>query len=511
VKFTERGEVVLTVAPDSSNDSEKLQFRIRDTGIGIPEHKKQRLFKAFTQLDSSTTRQYGGTGLGLAIAAQIAEQLGGQTWVESQPGRGSTFYFTTQMRAARPGKTDRGESSSWRGRRALIVDDHAATRESLQRQLCPYGMTIEVVESGKHAVERLAATDLSHSPIDLVLLDADMPEMDGFECAARIRRQNAECGEIVMMLSTCDRNVGIQRCRESGLAGYLTKPVRHSELSQVLAAIDGQAHDQQRADTPENSTSNAARPRNLRLLVTDDNVINQRLAVGLLEKRGHRLVVAGNGREALQAIADQDFDAVLLDVEMPEMDGYQTAAAIRAAERNSGRHLPIIAMTAHARKGDREKSLAAGMDGYISKPLRPAELYRVVEELANQQPESKRAHPEGLPIEVENSRRSMLDQVGGDPNLLRELIQLFLRDLPGTLRQLRSAVQRGDVSELRRAAHRVQGPLRVFDDGDAGRAARELEKMGEAADLSRVTAGLTALEKALARLELHLRELEKQL
>jgi signal transduction histidine kinase/DNA-binding response OmpR family regulator len=384
LKFTERGEVVVEVAPDGQVDGEVcLHFRVADTGIGIAAEKQPLLFKAFSQVDDSTTRKYGGTGLGLAISACLVEMMGGRIWVESEAGKGSTFHFTAQFgradgvakRAVHHGPMD------LRDLPVLVVDDNATNRRILHEMLSSWHMKPTVVESGPAALAALERARNAGTPFPLVLLDMAMPDMDGFMLAERIKQNPELVGATLMMLSSADRHNDSARCRELGVSAYLSKPVRHSDLLNtirtVLAAPHPATEPARRPIPPPFEKS----PRSLRLLLAEDHIINQHLAVRLLERRGHTVVVVSNGREALAALDGQRFDAVLMDVEMPEMDGYEATAAIRANERTTGRHIPILAMTAHAMKGAREQCLGAGMDDYVSKPLHPRTLFEAIEGL----------------------------------------------------------------------------------------------------------------------------------
>ena len=385
IKFTERGEVVVRVSLQDQTDADVLlHFAVADTGIGIPAAKLGLLFQAFSQVDGSTTRKYGGTGLGLAISARLVGMMGGRVWAESEEGKGSTFHFTARFglskspaaRAARRGPEE------LRGLRVLVVDDNATNRRILQEMLVGWQMQPAVVESGREALAALERARDAGAPFPLVLLDNMMPEMDGFMLAEQIRRRPDLAGATLMMLSSADRHGDVARCREVGVAAYLAKPVKQSDLLNAILTVLAPARG------PVGSQPASGRPafekslRCLRVLLTEDNAINQRLAVRLLEKRGHTVTVAGNGREALEALSRGRFDVVLMDVEMPEMDGYETTAAIRAREEGTGGHVPIIAMTAHAMKGHREQCLAAGMDGYVSKPLQARDLFDAVEGLA---------------------------------------------------------------------------------------------------------------------------------
>ncbi|MFO0843587.1 MAG: response regulator [Gemmataceae bacterium] len=380
VKFTGQGEVVMRVEVESRTETHaRLHFAIRDTGIGIPSSKLGLLFQAFSQVDGSTTRKYGGTGLGLAISSQLVRLMDGRVWVESEEGKGSTFHFTAQFGLSAnplpaPAPTD---LSRLKDLRVLVVDDNATNRRILHGVLTQWGMRPTSVEDGPQALAAMRLAADAGEPFAVVLLDHMMPGMDGLTLAERIQHNPSLAGSVLMMLSSADRREVAARCRERGVNTYLTKPIKRADLLHALAAVRAPA--QEPACTPAPRRGVAQCGRGLRLLLAEDNAVNQKLAVRLLEKRGHTVVVAANGKEALAALEAAPFDAVLMDVMMPEMDGFEATAAIRAREKATGDHVPIVAMTAHAMKGDRERCLEVGMDGYISKPLQPGELFEAVE------------------------------------------------------------------------------------------------------------------------------------
>jgi signal transduction histidine kinase/ligand-binding sensor domain-containing protein/CheY-like chemotaxis protein len=388
IKFTERGEVVVTVetlqgVPTGPDAPAVLHFSVRDTGIGIPREKQLVIFAPFSQADASTTRRFGGTGLGLTISRRLAAMMGGDLWVESEPGKGSTFHFTGRFRAASPAPATRGEEPSLEGQRVLIVDDNATSRRILEEMTARWGMKPVMAEDGSSALRRLE----EDAGLQLVITDTHMPGMDGYELAEKLRLLGREAS--LVMLTSAGQRGDAARCRQLGVAAYLTKPVRSGELRQVLLAVLGVRPRRAPASplVTRHSLREAVPARALRILLAEDNPVNQRLAIRLLERRGHRVVVACNGRQVLETLATHGwnaFDAVLMDVQMPEMDGFQATAAIRDHERGAGGHLPIIAMTAHAMKGDRERCLEAGMDAYVSKPVRAEALFEAIQSVLPQ-------------------------------------------------------------------------------------------------------------------------------
>ena len=390
IKFTERGEVTVHVdcpgSPTAGPQSPiELCFAVRDTGIGIPPDKQQMVFNAFEQVDASMTRGHGGTGLGLAIATQLVRRMGGHIWVDSELGRGSTFHFTAKLGLPlAPAATASAAPEPMRLREVpvLVVDDNATNRRLLQQVLANWGMQSTLAEGGEAALTILRHAKHARAP--LVLLDAHMPEMDGFAVAEQIKQDPALAGATIMMLTSGGRPGDITRCRELGIATYLIKPIMQADLlDAILTALSTGtlAAGQPARDLP--IAEPHAAHRRLHILVAEDNAVNRRLVVRLLEKRGYLVAAAVNGREALHAMREQEFDLVLMDLQMPEMDGFEVTAEIRRREAALGTHrLPIIALTARALKGDLDRCLAAGMDAYVSKPIEPADLFATIERFA---------------------------------------------------------------------------------------------------------------------------------
>ncbi len=499
VKFTEEGEVEVGITVEEAlSDAVCLRLWVRDTGIGIAPEKQAQIFDSFSQVDESTSRRFGGSGLGLAISQQLVELMGGRIWVESEEGKGSTFHCTVRFGLGTP-KTKRTDLVSLRGLKVLVVDDHATNRRILEEILKSWEMEIELVESGSAAI---AALEAAAQPFDLVLMDLMMPEMDGLETVAMIRENAAFAQVPVLLLSSADRTGYSARSRSLGIAHSLLKPVKQSDLleaiSEAVAAVPPK--ETRRSEAPEDelvaveSWGRTAR----RILLAEDGVINQQVAVRLLEERGHSVVVVNNGRAAVEQVAAQPFDVVLMDVQMPEMDGLEATAAIRRAEEQTGGHVPIIAMTAHAMKGDRDRFLAAGMDGYVAKPVRPHELYAAVEG-GSPNAEAGLLSPTDLPFEWD----AALENVGGDEAMLRELAEMFFAECPKLMQQIREHIASADGPELRRAAHTLKGSAHVFGAAAAAAAAHRLEEIGREGfdgELSRTEAFADA-EEALALLE----------
>jgi len=385
IKFTSAGEVSVAVQRELQRyDCIRLHFAVNDTGIGIPSEKHKEIFHAFQQGDTSTTREFGGTGLGLAICERLIEGMGGDIWVESEEGRGSTFHFTIEGRADRDAvpKPPPLDLAGLHGLRVLVVDDNGTNRRILVGMLRAWQTDPEAVSCGETALAALEQARAAATPFALILLDGHMPGMDGFALAERIKDRPELAGLTIMMLTSAGHVADAARCRDLGIASYLIKPIRKSELLDAIRLALGATRERRPQSSALTERTPDPNPKPLQILLAEDNIVNQTLTVRLLEKRGHQVFVAANGREALSALATRPFDVILMDVQMPEMDGFAATAAIREQEKSSGAHIPIIAMTAHAMKGDRERCLAAGMDAYISKPIRADELLSRIEELS---------------------------------------------------------------------------------------------------------------------------------
>jgi PAS domain S-box-containing protein len=496
VKFTEQGEVVVAVEATSPvTATVELHVSVKDTGIGIPADKQGLILEPFTQGDSSMTRKYGGTGLGLAISKQLVELMGGRLWLESEVGRGSIFHFTASV-GVPPAPAARQMPAppiDVRQLPVLVVDDNATNRHLLQDVLAHWHMQPTAVDGGEAALARLTQARGTGTPFPLALVDAQMPEMDGFTLAARIRQDPTLVGTTILMLSSVDLSGDAARCRELDIPVYLTKPIIQSDLwNAIMTALRRAAH-------PSTPTPSApprmllGRRQRLRILLAEDNVVNQTLTVRMLEKCGHQVEVVGTGKAALAALAQRFFDVVLMDMQMPELDGLETTAAIRAQEHGTGRHLPIIAMTAHAMKGDQERCLAAGMDGYVTKPMKAADLYAAIDCLPTDPPPQHQASREP-PIDLTTA----LSTVDGDEALLAELIDIFRQDYPIHLAALQEALSQHHASQLARSAHSLKGATIALGATRASALAAELETMGRDTRLDGASALIEELEHELA-------------
>jgi len=500
VKFTAAGEVVLRAErEDGEGNTLRVHFTVADTGIGIPAGNLASIFESFTQVDASTTRRFGGTGLGLTISSQLVRLMGGRIWVESELGVGSRFHVVLPLEAVPEVVSARGLQSprTLEGTRVLVVDDNATNRRILQDMLQGWGMPATLAAGGTDALDALAAAHESGRPFALVLLDYHMPDMDGFAVADRIRQRPELASTTIMMLSSMGHGDEAARCRAAGVASYLTKPVRQSVLREAIeAALGGPT-----AIAPAAASVEPAL-RSLRVLVADDSPVNRLLIVRLLEKRGHAVVVATNGREAVAAVDHDTFDVVLMDIQMPEMDGLEATAEIRRREATGGGHLIVVALTAHAMKGDRERFLEAGMDDYLSKPVRPADLYRALEAVSHREGLAPAAAPPYA--EVKFDATYILRQVEGDRGLLAEVVQIFHAELPRLLSDIRGCLDAGDVPGLERSVHALKGSVGNFGTSGAYQTALAFERMAQKGTLDEAAGRLAQLEREVGDMDVAL-------
>jgi PAS domain S-box-containing protein len=494
VKFTERGHVMVSVREDTRTDGcTMLHFAVSDTGIGIPADKQHTIFEAFNQADGSTTRRFGGTGLGLAISTTLVQMMGGRISVESTPASGSTFHFTMAFDVVELSDTP-PDRSRLADLRVLIIDDNPLNRRILEAQTTNWRMRPTVVDGGLAAIEALTLAARQGQPFGLVLLDANMPDLDGFDVAEQVSRRPELAGSTIMMLSSSGLEGDVSRCKALGIAAYLTKPIKASDLLEAICRTIDRTPAAAAALQPVHTKS--ARPsapaRLARILVAEDNIVNQRVALGLLSRRGHIVTVVNNGREALDILASHTFDLVLMDVQMPEMGGFEATAAIRARERETGGHLRIVAMTAHAMNGDRERCVAAGMDGYVSKPLDPRMLFAVVEDETPAVPAAAASPSPTF------DRTAALGRLDGDEALLSDVIGVFLDDCPARLKAIKAAVDAREPETIRIEAHGLKGAAGNLSATSLFDAAEILERVGAESRLEAAEAAWRRLSMAAA-------------
>jgi len=524
IKFTEQGEIVVRVELEEEQDGHvRLHFSVRDTGIGVPADKVDTIFEAFMQADNSTTRRYGGTGLGLAITRRLVEMMGGWIWLESESGRGSTFHFTVRFEVQSGQERRRpAPTPDLTGRTVLVVDDNLTNRRILDEMLTSWGMITTLASSASEALHALDPGEREH-PFDLMIVDCNMPDTDGFSVVERMRRLPGAVAHSVMMLTSGGQTGDAARCRELGMSAYLTKPVSQSTLFDVvtraLAADEEPGTGVERGRALITRHSLAEEQRGLRILLVEDNPVNQRLTLTMLRKRGHLVEVAGDGVEALEWLERAAFDVVLMDVHMPRMGGFEATAEIRRRERGTGRHLPILALTALAMKGDRERCLDAGMDMYITKPIRAAELFEALATLVPVRPASdplpsvtrgtqaiaaRTLDPApAAPAPADDSpldEAQFLKRVDHDLELASELCRMYVDESAERTQRIADAVAAGDAVELERAAHRLKGTLQALAATRAAEAALVLERMGREADLADAGPAFTTLREELERL-----------
>jgi PAS domain S-box-containing protein len=503
VKFTDRGEVTVEAKlAKETTDEATIRFEVRDTGIGIPKDRQALIFDRFTQVDGSTTRKYGGTGLGLAIVKRFAEMMGGTIGLQSEQHKGSTFHFTIGFPVQKsPGfEMPVPGVVNVQGLPVLIVDDNPTSRRLLCEMATGWGMRSSVASGGRAALDIMEVAKQDGREFELAIIDARMPEMDGFALVEEIKRRNDLYHPTVIMLTSAGRVGDGARCRELGVSGYLMKPVKKSDLWDAIMIALGNSPDEGRK--PELITQHSLREnrRSLKILVAEDSPVNLKLIVRLLEKRGHSVESAGNGREVLRAVERRPFDLILMDVQMPEMDGLEATAAMRERETSTGAHMPIIAMTAHAMKGDRERCLDAGMDAYVSKPVRAGELFETIE---NTVPTVTRGGL-GMPHEKDGSEvidwEAAVKHFEGDIELMKEIADMFLEESPILMGTMREALSRCDSIALERAAHTVKGSVGNFAAKPAFQAAQRVEQIGRDGNMSEAEEAYKALEDELERL-----------
>jgi len=518
IKFTAEGEVVVSVALESRTDDEVLlHFRVTDTGIGIPLEKQELIFGAFSQADASTTREFGGTGLGLAICRQLTQMMGGKIWVESEPGKGSTFHFTiaagvveTPAAIATPAGLE-----SIRGSRVLVVDDNRTNRRILEDMLLHWSLKPTVVDSAAAAVRAFDKSVEIGQQFPLIITDCHMPGRDGFQLAQEIRQHAGIKQPAIVMLTSGVRDGDREHTESLALSAFLMKPIKQSRLLDELLRVFGEGDSKRNAAL---DVTGEIRP--LSVLLVEDGQVNQKLAIRLLEKDGHSVTLAENGKAAVLAhrMNEKALDVVLMDVQMPVMNGYEATRAIRGRERQTGAHLPIIAMTAYAMKGDREKCLEAGMDDYLSKPVRindlrntlircvpqtgaslPQETQTTEQTASEASPGLKTGPAAETPTEKRVDLQKTLAAMGGSKDLLNTVLEAYRSEETLRLAELREAARQNEAATLARAAHTLKGTLTLLGASQAARLAASLEQLGGSGELAGAGALIDEFAAELAR------------
>jgi signal transduction histidine kinase/CheY-like chemotaxis protein len=495
IKFTPEGHVLVRVlCEEHLGDRARLHFSVTDTGIGIPSSKHATIFEAFSQADGSTTRRFGGTGLGLTISSTLVKLMGGRLWVDSEAGQGSTFQFAVTLPIAE--LHARTIEPVLVNLPVLIVDDNDVNRRIFQEVLTRWHMKPTAVASGEAALVALTEAWRRGHPYSLVLLDSQMPGMDGFAVAARMMDRSELRGATIMMLTSADQFGESTRCRELGIREYLMKPIRQADLFEAICRTV-QPH---LPPSPAQQPASGATPavaQSLRILLAEDNIVNQRVAAGLLTRRGHTVDIANNGLEALAALEQATYDVVLMDIQMPDMGGVEATRAIREREAHTGHHTRIVAMTAHAMAGDRERYLAHGMDGYVSKPIDPATLFASVE-MQPPQDHSESTGASSEPIAIEAVRRRLCD----DDDLVAEVTGMFLADGPERMAEIKAAVIARDHRAIRLSAHALKGSASNLSAGPLAECADALERLalGDSIDPASADAAWERLEAEMSRL-----------
>jgi two-component system, sensor histidine kinase and response regulator len=524
IKFTRDGEVALRVRTSGSGEGRPmLHFVVSDTGIGIPAEKLKSIFESFSQADTSTTREYGGTGLGLTISRRLVRMMGGHIWAESETGKGSQFHFSVELeRGEAPERTMEmalPARDGLAGARVLVVDDNRTNRRILEGLLSNWGMKPVLASDGEMALAALLAAHQKGETYQLILTDMHMPSMDGFELIERIRDEHSAATATIMMLTSGGHRGDAARCDKLGVAAYLLKPIRQAELREAILRVLGTVAEHRRAPMVTKEAFEGSRDQNtvLDVLLAEDNEVNWKLAKRVLEKRGHRVTVVVNGRDALEALKKARYDVTLMDVQMPEMDGLQATSELRAWEEVVGGRQPVVAMTALVMKGDKERCLAAGMDGYLTKPLRPQEMDEVLEKYVAKK--KQRAEMSGLdnakisqPVEPaggfeqpqsENQEavdtKDLLERFDDDRDFLAELTGIFREEYPMQLRMIEAGLQARNAEEVERGAHSLKGALSNLAAWHAVRLAADLENAGISGDLTGAAEGLRILQGELER------------
>jgi CheY-like chemotaxis protein/HPt (histidine-containing phosphotransfer) domain-containing protein len=511
IKFTEKGEVVIRASLENEDPAHAaIRFSISDTGVGIPEGSIDRLFDKFSQVDSSTTRKFGGTGLGLSIAKQLAEMMGGSIGVESREGEGSRFWFTAIFKKQPMEQQSLIAAEDIKGKHVLIVDDNETNRMVLKEQLMSWECRHHEVAGGTEALNCLRHGVADDDPFEIAIIDMQMPEMDGATLGQKIKQDPKLKHTKLVMMTSLGKRGDARRFERIGFAAYLTKPVKQSQFYNCLAMISCSqtevSQDPSSAIVTRHSIAEFQK-RRVRILLAEDNDINQKVALGILTNFGYRTDIVANGKDAVKAMENVRYDVVLMDCQMPEVDGYEATREIRSLRSNVLDHnVPIIAMTAHAMKGDREKCLAAGMVDYISKPINPEKLLEMIEKWLTKDEKLQTDEVRGNVSPADNvfDSAGFFDRLMGDKDLAFEILDGFLANVPFTFRALKEALDSGDAKLVRQRAHSLKGA-----SGNVGAVA--LEKIAYQVELAGKANDLTKAGALIAELKIQFENLRKTL
>ena len=519
-KFTEVGEIGLWVSVEEENEKDVLvRLEVSDTGIGIPRNRINSIFSPFKQADGSTTRKFGGTGLGLSISKQLCEMMGGSIGAHSIEGRGSVFWFTARFHKTDKVTKSRDSLADIRGMRILGVDDNRTNRLVLTKILESFGCKPTCVKSGRDALIELRKGVDEGYPYGIVLLDMMMPKMDGEETAKRIKADKKIDETKLIMLTSLGRQGHAEQLLEIGIGGYLIKPIKQSQLFDVIVSVldkDDRNYGTDETEPIVTDDLNRRSGQGIRLLLTEDNPVNQKVAAAMLIQKGFEVEIANNGKEAIEKLSREDFDLVLMDVQMPVLDGLQATEAIRLNERDTDKHIPIVAMTAHAMKGDREKCIAAGMDDYLTKPIQTDQLYstilfwtqaKEVSPLGNSKTNQRIEESNNAADAKTGIIDTVMEKFDNNNEFVKELTGIFLSDTPQRIEKMKKALQSGTMDEIRKEAHSLKGSTGNFGISVLQEAFTEIEDLSKNNNSGQVEEKLFLIEQLYSDIEAQLKQI----